>query len=102
VRITARSLFWARIILIWLALVSATVLPWELGQGAGFANIRRAGTAIIVVASVNVRLVILDLHAIGRRGLSCRSVRGADRVVPSLRSGRRLKLRLDQSVTNCD
>lgn len=53
-----------RITLIWLLLVAATALSWEMGHGGGFDDVRHAGVAIIVVAFVKVRFVILDFMEI--------------------------------------
>lgn len=55
-----KSLFLSRITLTWFILVVATALSWEMGHGMGFSDIRHAGVAIIIVAFVKVRFVILD------------------------------------------
>lgn len=54
------SLLVSRTTLIWGLLVGATVLSWEFGHGIGFSEARHAGIAILIVAMVKVRLVILD------------------------------------------
>jgi hypothetical protein len=54
------SLLRARTTAVWLLLVGATVLSWEVGHGVGFDDVRHAGIAILVVAFIKVRLVILD------------------------------------------
>jgi hypothetical protein len=54
------SLLRARTTAVWLLLVAATVLSWEVGHGVGFEDVRHAGIAILVVAFIKVRLVILD------------------------------------------
>jgi hypothetical protein len=53
-----------RITAVWLGLVGATVLSWELGHGIGFEDPRHAGAAILVVALIKVRYVILDFMEI--------------------------------------
>ena len=55
-----RSLLLGRTTLIWFLLVAATALSWEMGHGVGFSDIRHAGVAIIVIAFVKVRFVILE------------------------------------------
>jgi hypothetical protein len=55
-----KSLFVSRATLIWGLLVGATLLSWEFGHGIGFSDLTHAGIAIIVVAIVKVRMVILD------------------------------------------
>jgi hypothetical protein len=50
----------SRITLIWFLLVTATALSWEMGHGVGFHDARYAGVAIIVIAFIKVRFVLLD------------------------------------------
>lgn len=59
-----RSLLLSRTTLIWFVLVAATALSWEMGHGIGFSDTRHAGVAIIVVAFIKVRLVILEFMEI--------------------------------------
>lgn len=49
-----------RITLIWLLLVAATVLSWEVGHGIGISDIRVAGAVILAVAFIKVRLVAFE------------------------------------------
>jgi uncharacterized membrane protein len=58
------ALLRTRVTLVWLLLVAATVLSWEMGHGAGFSNLRYASCAIIVVAFVKVRFVIQEFMEI--------------------------------------
>jgi Prokaryotic Cytochrome C oxidase subunit IV len=58
------SLIFSRIGLVWFLLVAATAASWEMGHGVGFEDIRHASIAIIVVAFVKVRFVILDFMEI--------------------------------------
>ena len=55
-----QSLLISRATAIWALLVGATLLSWEFGHGVGFSDIRHAGIAILIVAIVKVRFVILD------------------------------------------
>jgi hypothetical protein len=55
-----QSLLLSRTTVIWALLVGATLLSWEFGHGIGFSDLRHAGIAIIVVAMIKVRMVILD------------------------------------------
>lgn len=55
-----QSIFLSRATLLWFVLVAATVLSWEFGHGIVLDNIRDAGVAIIAVAMVKMRYVILD------------------------------------------
>lgn len=54
------SLLWTRTTLVWFILVAATALSWEVGHGVGFQDVRHASVAIIVVAFIKIRFVILD------------------------------------------
>jgi hypothetical protein len=69
-----RSLFFSRTTLVWFGLVAATALSWEMGHGLGFTNPRHAGVAILVVAFVKVRFVILDFMEIRHAPLFMRLV----------------------------
>lgn len=53
-----------RVTLVWFILVAATAASWEFGHGVGFSDIRYASIAIIVIAFVKVRFVILDFMEI--------------------------------------
>ncbi|MDB5968345.1 MAG: hypothetical protein JWQ90_795 [Hydrocarboniphaga sp.] len=57
-----RFFLFNRITLVWFLLVAATALSWEMGHGSGEA--RHAGVAIIVVAFIKLRFVILELMEI--------------------------------------
>lgn len=59
-----KSLLLSRITLVWLLLVGATALSWEVGHGLGFADARSAGAAILVISFVKVRFVIRDFMEI--------------------------------------
>jgi Prokaryotic Cytochrome C oxidase subunit IV len=58
------TLLRTRITLVWFFLIAATALSWEMGHGIGFNDLRYASIAIIVVAFIKVRLVILDFMEI--------------------------------------
>ena len=58
------SLLRTRITLVWFLLVLATTLSWGMGHGIGFDNVRHAGVAIIIMAFIKVRYVILDFMEI--------------------------------------
>ena len=53
-----------RITAVWLLLVVATAASWELGHGFGFDEVRVASAAILVIAFIKVRYVILDFMEI--------------------------------------
>lgn len=55
-----RSLLLSRTTLIWFFLVAATALSWEMGHGVGFSDLHHAGAAILIIAFVKVRFVILE------------------------------------------
>jgi Prokaryotic Cytochrome C oxidase subunit IV len=59
-----QTLLRSRVTVIWLLLVAATGLSWELGHGMGFSSVRLASSAVIVVAFVKVRFVILEFMEI--------------------------------------
>ncbi|MCB5945558.1 cytochrome C oxidase subunit IV family protein [Acidocella sp. KAb 2-4] len=52
--------FSGRITVIWLFLVSATLLSFGMGHGLGIRDHRYASAAILIVAFIKVRFVILD------------------------------------------
>ena len=54
------SVFYNRITLTFLLLVTATALSWALGHGFGFTDLRYANTFIIVIAFVKIRYVFMD------------------------------------------
>ena len=58
------TLLRSRITLIWFLLVGATALSLEMGHGVGFENPRHASVAIIVIAFIKVRFVILEFMEI--------------------------------------
>lgn len=55
-----------RITGVWLLLVGATVLSWELGHGFALSNLDHLRAGIIAVAFIKVRYVILDFMEIRR------------------------------------
>jgi hypothetical protein len=68
------SLIRSYITLVWFLLVAATALSWEMGYGVGFDNVRHASVAIIVVAFIKVRFVILDFMEIRNAPLFMRLI----------------------------
>ncbi len=74
-----RDLVGGRVALVWVALVAATLLSWQLGGGHGFAggDPRSATVAVLVVAFVKVRLV----------GLHFMELRDAPRALRALFEG---------------
>lgn len=67
-------LFRNRITLVWFLLVAATALSWEVGHGLAFDDLRYARAAVIVVAFIKVRYVILDFMEIRHAPLAVRAV----------------------------
>ena len=63
-----------RVTLVWLILVSATAISWEMGHGAGFEDVRHASIAIIAIAFIKVRYVILDFMEIRHAPIWMRAV----------------------------
>jgi len=62
---TLKALLLDRITLIWFGLVAATVLSWEFGHGFGLDDYPRLSTvAILMIAFVKVRYVVLDFMEI--------------------------------------
>ena len=55
-----RELLFNRLTLIWVLLVAATALSWAMGHGMGLHDRRIASVAIIGVAALKARYVILD------------------------------------------
>jgi len=48
-----------RITLVWLALVAATLISWGFGHGRRM-DPRAAGVAVIIIAFLKIRYVLLD------------------------------------------
>jgi hypothetical protein len=59
-----KSLLLTRTTLIWALLVAATVMSWRLGHGIGPGAARAAGPAILVIAFIKVRFVVLEFMEI--------------------------------------
>jgi len=57
---------------VWLSLVAATVLSWRFGQGFLIHDRHAAGIAILVIAFIKIRYVILDFMEIRRAPLAMR------------------------------
>lgn len=53
-----------RVTLVWFLLVAATAASWEFGHGVGFDSVRHASIAIIAIAFIKTRYVILDFMEI--------------------------------------
>jgi hypothetical protein len=62
----------ARTSVVWLLLVAATALSWKLSHGLGLADPQDAGCAVLVVAFIKVRLVIMDFMEIRGAPLAMR------------------------------
>lgn len=58
------AILYTRITLVWLLLLGATVASWELGHGIGGLEPHHLGIAILVVAFIKVRFVMLDFMEI--------------------------------------
>jgi hypothetical protein len=61
-----RPLLLSRITLVWIVLLAATTVSLLMGHGIGIHDARHAGVAILVIALVKVRFVILDFMEIRR------------------------------------
>jgi hypothetical protein len=57
---------------VWLSLVAATLVSWRFGQGFLIHGLREAGIAILVIAFIKIRYVILDFMEIRRAPLPMR------------------------------
>jgi hypothetical protein len=68
------SLVRSRTTLIWSLLIGATAASWAMGHGMGIRAIRDAGVAIIVVAFIKVRFVILEFMEVRHAPLPMRIV----------------------------
>jgi Prokaryotic Cytochrome C oxidase subunit IV len=69
-----RSLILRPVTIIWLVLVGATVFSWLMGHGVGVHDLRQASIAILVIAFIKVRFVILDFMEIRGAPLPMRIV----------------------------
>lgn len=59
-----KALLLSRVTLVWMLLIAATALSWELGHGLGFRDARSAGVAILVISFAKVRFVIREFMEI--------------------------------------
>ncbi len=55
-----KELVLSRNTFIWLLLIGATLLSWELNLGFAFDSLRHAGIAILVVTFIKVRFIVFD------------------------------------------
>ncbi|MFA5632223.1 MAG: cytochrome C oxidase subunit IV family protein [Porticoccaceae bacterium] len=55
-----KDLVISRTTLIWLLLLGATLLSWEMGHGIGLDEVKHASIAIIIVSFVKVRFVMYE------------------------------------------
>lgn len=69
-----KSLWLSRTSLVWVLLVTATLLSWALGHGAGVNDARAAGVAILVLTFIKVRFVILEFMEIRSAPIWMRAV----------------------------
>lgn len=69
-----KTLLVSRITLVWMLLVGATALSWELGHGFGLPTTRAAGVAILVISFVKVRFVIREFMEIRHAPLWMRAI----------------------------
>lgn len=53
-----------RLTSVWLLLLGATALSWGFGHGAMFVTPLNAGTAIVLIAFLKIRLVMLEFMEI--------------------------------------
>jgi hypothetical protein len=64
-----------RLTLLWLLLMGATAISWQLGHGFGFGeDMRLATTAIAIIAFVKARYVMLDFMELRTAPLPLRLV----------------------------
>lgn len=49
-----------RVTIVWLMLVLATAISWQLGHGTGLENRHLSGLVILLIAVLKARLLILD------------------------------------------
>lgn len=68
------NLIFTRISLVWLLLVGATAMSWELGHGFGVHDVRTAGAMIIAIAFIKVFFVIMEFMEIRGAPLFMRAV----------------------------
>lgn len=67
-----KDLVISRITLIWLLLLGATLLSWEMGHGIGLEEVKHASIAIIVVSFVKVRFVMYEFMELREAPISMR------------------------------
>jgi len=62
-----------RITWLWVFLIVATIASWEFGHGLGFGeNVRLSTTAVLVIAFIKARMVILDFMEVRHAPLGLR------------------------------
>jgi hypothetical protein len=64
----------SRITLVWFILVTATAASFEMGHGVGLHDLHQASIAIILIAFIKVRFVILDFMEIRNAPIPIRVV----------------------------
>jgi hypothetical protein len=60
-----QSLLHSRLTLVWLVLLAATLASWAMGHGLGFSDTKHASIAIICVAFIKVRFVMIEFMEMG-------------------------------------
>jgi hypothetical protein len=61
-----------RVTLVWLGLLAATVVSWEFGHVSSWGDARNAGVAVMAIAFLKIRFVILDFMELRHAPLGMR------------------------------
>jgi len=68
------DLVMSRNTVIFVLLVGATILSWELGHGLGFESVTAASVAVIAVSMIKARLVMQEFMEVRHAPISLRLV----------------------------
>lgn len=66
----------SRATLIWLMLVTATLISWSMNEGLGFSNHRIASVAVILIAFFKIFFVMMDFMELRGAPLFMRAIAG--------------------------
>lgn len=67
-----KTLLWTRNTAVWLLIVGATIVSWQMGHGMGIQDPTIAGVAIMVISMIKIRMVLFDFMELRTAPLAMR------------------------------